>query len=112
VHYVGAAWTDPPSAVVTERLYDDVFALAVLKADVNVWRTYPPPPATHISNSVDLAQGASESTAKKRRVDFEREDHAVVIPNRIRPHVQAQRVDTSPTQSAVVLQELISRLQL
>jgi hypothetical protein len=55
VRCVGAVWTNPPSAVVPEWLPDDVFAPAVLKADVYVWRPYPPPPTTHISNSVDLA---------------------------------------------------------
>jgi hypothetical protein len=89
VRCVGAVWTNPSSAVVAEWLPDDVFAPAVLKADVYVWRPYPPPPTTHIRNSLDLAEDASESATKKLRVDFEGEQHAAVISHLIRPHVRA-----------------------
>jgi len=89
VRCINAIGTDPPAAVVPERLSDDVFAPAVLKANVYVWRTYPPLPMTHIRNSVDLTENASESATKKLRVDFEREEHSVAIPHLIRSHVRA-----------------------
>jgi len=81
--------TDPPAAVVPERLSDDVFAPAVLKADVYVWRTYPPLPTTHIRNSVDPTENTSESATKKLRVDFEREEYSAAITHLIRSHVRA-----------------------
>jgi uncharacterized protein YbjT (DUF2867 family) len=55
VRCVGVVRTNPPPAVVRERLPDEVFTSAILKADVDIWRSNPPPPRTHVANSVDLA---------------------------------------------------------
>ena len=78
--------SDPPTAVVAERLPDDVLAVMIPKPNVYVRRANPPFSRTNVRNTGDITQTPRESPPQKLGRDLECVHGTAVVSDRKRAH--------------------------